>query len=63
MQQTPVIEIQGLNKWFGDQHVLRGIDMAIRPSDVVCVIGASIAAGYLASPKTQPSQTHKKGQK
>jgi drug/metabolite transporter (DMT)-like permease len=26
------------------------------------IIGASIAAGYLASPKTQPSQTHRKGQ-
>jgi drug/metabolite transporter (DMT)-like permease len=26
------------------------------------IIGASIAAGYLASPKTPPSQTHKKRQ-
>lgn len=41
MPQTPVIEIQGLNKWFGEHHVLKGIDMAIMPSDVVCVIGAS----------------------
>jgi polar amino acid transport system ATP-binding protein len=41
VHQTPVIEIHGLNKWFGDHHVLKGIDMEVMPSDVVCVIGAS----------------------
>ncbi|ADU61861.1 MULTISPECIES: amino acid ABC transporter ATP-binding protein [Pseudodesulfovibrio] len=41
MAQTPVIEIHGLHKWFGDHHVLKGIDLEVMPSDVVCVIGAS----------------------
>lgn len=41
MQESPVIEISGLNKWFGDHHVLKGIDLDVMPSDVVVVIGAS----------------------
>ncbi|WP_051384403.1 amino acid ABC transporter ATP-binding protein [Nitratidesulfovibrio termitidis] len=38
---TPVIDIQGLHKWFGDTHVLRGVDLQVMPSDVVVLIGAS----------------------
>ncbi|WP_027177500.1 amino acid ABC transporter ATP-binding protein [Maridesulfovibrio bastinii] len=41
MQNAPVIEISGLNKWFGDQHVLKGIDLNVLPSDVVVIIGSS----------------------
>ncbi|QJB56641.1 amino acid ABC transporter ATP-binding protein [Pseudodesulfovibrio sp. zrk46] len=41
MDQQPIIEISGLNKWFGDNHVLKGIDINIHPSEVLCVIGAS----------------------
>ncbi len=41
MHQSPVIEISNLNKWFGDHHVLKGIDLNVMPSDVVVVIGAS----------------------
>ena len=39
--QAPVIEIAGLHKHFGDNHVLRGIDLDVLPSDVVVVIGPS----------------------
>lgn len=41
MQEAPVIEISGLNKWFGENHVLKGIDLSVMPSDVVVVIGSS----------------------
>ena len=41
MSELPIIEIAGLNKWFGDNHVLKGIDLDVQPSDVLCVIGAS----------------------
>jgi len=41
MNNTPVIEIRNLNKWFGEHHVLRGINLEVMPSDVVVVIGAS----------------------
>ncbi len=37
----PEIEIRGLHKSFGDNHVLRGIDLEIQRGEVVCVIGPS----------------------
>ncbi|MEV6951161.1 amino acid ABC transporter ATP-binding protein [Streptomyces sp. NPDC051183] len=37
----PEIEIRGLHKSFGDNHVLRGIDLDIARGEVVCVIGPS----------------------
>ncbi|GAA3373439.1 MULTISPECIES: amino acid ABC transporter ATP-binding protein [Streptomyces] len=37
----PEIEIRGLHKSFGDNHVLRGIDLDIGRGEVVCVIGPS----------------------
>jgi len=35
------IEISGLHKSFGRLEVLRGIDLAVAPGEVVCVIGPS----------------------
>ncbi|WP_037648925.1 amino acid ABC transporter ATP-binding protein [Streptomyces flavidovirens] len=37
----PEIEIRALHKSFGDNHVLRGIDLDVARGDVVCVIGPS----------------------
>ncbi|MER5718167.1 amino acid ABC transporter ATP-binding protein [Streptomyces sp. NPDC002132] len=37
----PEIEVRGLHKSFGDNEVLRGIDLEIRRGEVVCVIGPS----------------------
>ena len=36
-----MIEIRGLHKYFGDNNVLRGVDMRVDQSEVVVVIGAS----------------------
>jgi polar amino acid transport system ATP-binding protein len=36
-----VVEITGLNKSFGDNHVLRGIDFRVAEGEVVCVVGPS----------------------
>ena len=33
------IEINNLNKHYGENHVLRGIDVSITPGEVICVIG------------------------
>ncbi|MEU9403457.1 amino acid ABC transporter ATP-binding protein [Streptomyces sp. SID4985] len=38
---TPEIRIEGLHKSFGDNHVLRGVDLEIGQGEVVCVIGPS----------------------
>jgi general L-amino acid transport system ATP-binding protein len=36
-----IIEIEGLNKWFGEFHVLRDIHMSVNRGEVVVVIGPS----------------------
>ena len=37
----PVVLVEGLHKRFGPVHVLKGIDLAVDRSQVVCVIGPS----------------------
>ncbi|MEU1163194.1 ATP-binding cassette domain-containing protein, partial [Streptomyces sp. NPDC005921] len=37
----PEIELKGLHKSFGENEVLRGIDLEIGQGEVVCVIGPS----------------------
>jgi len=37
----PAIDVRGLHKHFGTNEVLRGIDLAVAPAEVVCVIGPS----------------------
>jgi ABC-type polar amino acid transport system, ATPase component len=38
---TPEIRVKGLHKSFGDNEVLRGIDLEVARGEVVCVIGPS----------------------
>ncbi len=38
---THAVEIRDLHKYFGKNEVLRGIDFAVDPGQVVCVIGPS----------------------
>ena len=40
-QSRPMIEVEGLHKYFGDLHVLRGIDLSVAKGEVVCIIGPS----------------------
>ena len=41
MEGKPVVLVEGLHKRFDSAHVLRGIDLAVDSSQVVCVIGPS----------------------
>ena len=34
---VPMVQLQGVHKWFGDAHVLRGIDLVV-PKGTVCVV-------------------------
>jgi ABC-type polar amino acid transport system ATPase subunit len=36
-----LVRLEGIHKWFGDLHVLRGIDLEINKGQVVVVIGPS----------------------
>ncbi len=38
---VPLVEMTGVNKWFGDLHVLTDIDLTISRGEVVVVIGPS----------------------
>src|SRR5215471_9382136 len=38
---TPILEVRGLRKRFHDVEVLRGIDLAVMPQELVFVIGPS----------------------
>ena len=39
--QAPIVRIQGLRKRFGELEVLKGIDLDVRPGEVVAIIGRS----------------------
>jgi len=41
MADEALVVLQGVNKWFGDLHVLRDIDLTIDRGEVVVVIGPS----------------------
>jgi ABC-type polar amino acid transport system ATPase subunit len=36
-----LVRVQGLHKWFGKHHVLKGIDLTLEPGEVQVVIGPS----------------------
>ena len=37
----PLVAVEGVDKWFGDLHVLQDIDLEVAPQEVVVVIGPS----------------------
>jgi ABC-type polar amino acid transport system ATPase subunit len=40
-QDGSIVHLEQVHKWFGDNHVLRGIDFALAPGDVQVVVGPS----------------------
>ena len=40
-QRTPLVELRGVRKRFGDLEVLRGIDFTVHTGEVVCLLGPS----------------------
>jgi polar amino acid transport system ATP-binding protein len=36
-----LVRLENLHKWFGDHHVLRGIDLSLEPGEVQVIIGPS----------------------
>ncbi len=36
-----MIEIKGIHKWFGSQHVLRGVDLTIERGETIVILGRS----------------------
>jgi len=36
---TPALEIKNLEAWYGESHVLHGVDMVVQPGEVVTLLG------------------------
>ncbi len=41
MNEAPALLLEGVHKSFGENEVLKGIDLTVEPHEVVCLIGAS----------------------
>lgn len=41
MSDDPILRIRGLEKTFGDNHVLRGMDLDVEKGDCIAILGAS----------------------
>ena len=36
---TPALEISGLNAWYGESHILHGVDISVNKGEVVTILG------------------------
>ncbi|MBB3462476.1 ABC transporter ATP-binding protein [Rhizobium sp. BK377] len=36
---APLLEIQGLNAWYGESHILHGIDMTVGEGEMITILG------------------------
>ncbi|MDQ4504540.1 amino acid ABC transporter ATP-binding protein [Sinomonas sp. ASV322] len=36
-----MLRIDGVHKWLGDNHVLKGVDIEVRTGEIVCILGPS----------------------
>jgi len=36
---APALQIKGLHAWYGESHVLHGVDMVVQPGEVVTLLG------------------------
>ena len=41
MTETPIVSINGLNKWYGDFHVLRDINLDVARGERIVICGPS----------------------
>ncbi|MCB5173873.1 MULTISPECIES: ABC transporter ATP-binding protein [Microvirga] len=39
MTEAPLLEVRGLNAWYGESHVLHGVDLDIREGETVTLLG------------------------
>ena len=38
-QPTPALQIKDLHAWYGESHILHGVDLTVNPGEVVTVLG------------------------
>lgn len=42
MDKQYKVQVKDLHKSYGENEVLKGIDLVVKPSEVVCMIGPSV---------------------
>jgi polar amino acid transport system ATP-binding protein len=40
-RRKPIVRVRGLHKYYGDEHIIRGVDLDIRPGEVFALAGPS----------------------
>jgi branched-chain amino acid transport system ATP-binding protein len=38
-RQQPLLTVEGIDSYYGDAQVLRGLSLEIRPGETVCLLG------------------------
>ena len=36
---APLLEVEGLQAWYGESHVLHGVDLEVRAGETICILG------------------------
>lgn len=39
MSDAPILQLSGVNAWYGESHILHGIDLHVNKGEVVCLLG------------------------
>ncbi|MGH7160011.1 MAG: ATP-binding cassette domain-containing protein, partial [Acetobacteraceae bacterium] len=39
MLEVPVLEVRGLEAWYGESHVLHGVEFSVQAGEVVTLLG------------------------
>ncbi|MGM0583930.1 MAG: ABC transporter ATP-binding protein [Pseudomonadota bacterium] len=39
MSDQPLLKVEGLHSWYGESHILHGMDFEVRPGEVVTLLG------------------------
>jgi len=61
MQETPMIEMRGVHKWFGQFHVLKGIDLRVAKGERIVICGPSGSGKSTLIRCINRLETHQRG--
>ena len=59
--KTPIIEMRGVNKWFGDFHVLKDIDLTVTRGEKIVICGPSGSGKSTLVRLVNGLETHQSG--